>query len=194
MAARRLVIVMLVLLAVSVAAAALAPQRERNDAGETATTATGATGPTGETQTTGTTGDAGTNDEFGPAGIERVTVQAGDGDPKSIYVKPGTQLVLSVEGDFGDNVEIPALGLVETMTSAAPAVFNILATQNGVYGVVTDRTAKLVAKIVVTPDDPPQPGQAGKQGQEDKQNPKGSGAGGGAHDVKGSGASGPDEK
>lgn len=184
MAARRLIIVMVVLLGISTVAAAVAP-RSGNDSGSDpanprpGTPARGAGG--------GSTGYA----PLGESGVERVHVRISNAATRTIFVAPGDELVLTVSGSFGDDIEIPGLGLVETMTENAPAVFDILVDEAGTFGVRAVEADRLVATIEVS-EVPRKPGpHAAPQKPEGKGRPSGA-AGGVPHDVQGSVPAGPE--
>lgn len=126
MAARRLLIVMLVLLGISSVIAIVIPEPNRDDPPPEETAVTGATGTTG---TTGTTGDA-----EGPKPKEpeaesnplEKTVQLGASEPVEIKAKPGTRMILTVNSKEGSEVEIEGLGLTGFADPFAPAVFDLI--------------------------------------------------------------------
>jgi len=186
MAARRLVVVMVVLLGISTAAAALAPRSSNDDPPPPAP---GGQGPKqNDPLRKGATG-------YGPLakpGVERVHVRISNAAPRTIVVRPGDELILAVSGAFGDDIEIPGLGLVETMTVNAPAVFDILADETGAFPVRAADANRLVATIDVTTKPPkarPARNQA-KRRQGSHAGPSKS-ASGGAHHFKRSLPAGP---
>lgn len=210
MAARRLVIVMLVLLAISTLAAAFIPTTPEDSGNDTTPTAT-------NPQPGKDSGDGSDLIDATPPpgkGLVDAKVRISNAPPKTIAIQPGEELVLEVSGMFGDDVEIPGLGLVETMGSYSPAVFDIYADETGTFDVRTVETDLLVARIVVSaiPPKPELPGRTGKgdgaaagqgaagaggkqkrdsgSGAKPSGNP-GSGAGAGAHGVDGSIEPGP---
>ncbi len=136
MAARRLLIVMLVLLGVSTLAAALVPPRSARE-GSTTSTTTEAT-------------------ETGPLD----TVPRGEGksarievDSNRISVVPvalGDQLSLTIASDRADLVEIPAIGLIDSLGPNGPALFNVFASRVGSYGIRLVEADRLVGRIEVT--------------------------------------------
>ncbi|MGH2955437.1 MAG: hypothetical protein ACRDL6_00380 [Solirubrobacterales bacterium] len=134
MAARRLLIVMLILLGLSTLAAALVPRESLRD-GTTETT----TEPTESTEP-----------EVVPAGKAlRTTIRA---DRRRIQVIPllaGDQLSLTVTSKRSDQVEIPGLGLVQAVGPAAPARFELLAREQQTYGVRLVDARRLIARIEV---------------------------------------------
>jgi hypothetical protein len=134
MAARRLLIVMLVLLGLSTLAAALIPPREPSE--ETTTDAT-------ETAPTAT--------ETAPAG--EIVPFAVPIDPKRISVVPvsaGDQLELAICSNKPDQVEIPAFGLLETVGPEEPATFPLLVQKPGTYGVRLVTADRVVVRIQVS--------------------------------------------
>jgi hypothetical protein len=162
MAARRLVIVMLVLLGISALAAALVPTRESDEgtvgSSETATTtATGA-----ETTEAGADGPDGANSaktkakpdhgndctEAAPM-VVTCTITVGGRTRPIVSIQPGEQLDLIVRSKLSDQVEIPALGLISTVAPAAPARFNLLPEESGDLGVRLVEAGRVVARIEV---------------------------------------------
>ena len=158
MAARRLLIVMLVLLGISSVIAIVVPEPNRDDPPpeETGTTGatgnTGATGATGETSgstgasgatgssgaagSTGQTGAAGVTGARGPGGVREVVVSLDAAKPAEVKAQPGTRIVITVESKQGSEVEIGGLGLAGFADRFAPAVFDvILPTEPGRFGV-----------------------------------------------------------
>ncbi|MGA7396773.1 MAG: hypothetical protein WBW62_04930 [Solirubrobacterales bacterium] len=119
MAARRLIIVMLVLLGISTAIAFIVPEPNTDDPQEVTTGSTGSTG------TTGTSGDGDT--EPPPSGSDLVekTVTA-DEEVSPIAAEPGDRVVLRVQPAVPTDVEIEALGLISYASDFAPAVFDFI--------------------------------------------------------------------
>ena len=141
MAARRLLIVMLVLLGLSTLAAALVPQhalRAPNPA-TTATTTTKA--PT----TTAATPSAA---YFPPTKI----VVGGKKLPVVSPLHVGDQISLHVFSTAPTQLSIPALGLVGFASPDAPAIFELLPETPGTLGVLFEPSGKVAAQIrVVAP-------------------------------------------
>jgi hypothetical protein len=155
MAARRLIIVMLVLLAISTAIAILAPDPadQNGDTGQTgesgatgATVTTGATdatgytgrsGSTGATAATGATG-AGGRKPVGGGPVPGTEVKSSAGGrtisisttlakgPVLVCVRPGTRLILTLRTGQTLEVSLPQFGRTVTATRFAPAVFDLL--------------------------------------------------------------------
>lgn len=126
MAARRLLIVMLVLLGLSTLAAALVPPPEEK--------------PVRSGQAQGreskTTEETGPGASAGPAPrLVRVRMTIGNDPPKIVALRPGDQLELEVGGSVGEDVVIPAFGLTETMTPDAPARFDLIVDRVGDFAV-----------------------------------------------------------
>jgi hypothetical protein len=114
-AARRLLILMLVLLGVSTVAAALVPvDRDTGDDTTTTTTST-REAPTGKR--------------------EPKSIDAGADKPKTIRVEVGDQLQLRVTSPRADQVEIPALDELEDVDPEAPAHFDLLLFDKGRFPV-----------------------------------------------------------
>ena len=114
MAARRLMIVMVVLLGMSALAAALAPRPQGGD----------------ESTTTTTTAKREHREPTGGQLIER-TIDAQSKRPQTITVPVGDQLSLRVKSSRPGEVEIPDLGLLENVTPVDPARFDVLASSKG---------------------------------------------------------------
>jgi hypothetical protein len=132
MAARRLLIVMLLLLGISTLAAALVPPPERDTETESSTSTTKSTAtrerPRGE-----------------PVAAE-VTAGSG-GRPEAVRVATGDQLALVVKVRRPAEVEVPAFGLIEFAEPGAPARFDVLIDERGRFEVNAGR-AGTVATIV----------------------------------------------
>jgi hypothetical protein len=69
--------------------------------------------------------------------------------PKTVRIERGDELRLEVAAPFGDDVEIPALGLTATVTPFAPAQFDLLATETGTFPVKTVETGRLAGRLLV---------------------------------------------
>jgi hypothetical protein len=138
MAARRLLIVMLVLLGVSSLAAALVGNRPISGEG---------TGSTIASELPTETAPPDTVPRGKRLGAE---ISVGGNRVKVVPIEVGDQLALSVEVAKADLVEIPALGLLEAAARDAPARFDVLATEPGSYGVRLVDADRLVARIEVS--------------------------------------------
>jgi len=138
LAARRLLILMLILLGISSVIAVVIPNPRRDAREREARLATGETGAGGGTSgKTGTTGDTGTGatgelqpgparpESAGTAGARAVTVSPA-GRPETIRAKTGGRLILTVETKDPSQVMIPALGRTGFADRWAPAVFDLV--------------------------------------------------------------------
>jgi hypothetical protein len=152
MAARRLLIVMLILLGLSTLAAALVPQHSLHG---------GTTGATTSTQPTTTT----TTSAGPPPGYMRPTkiTVGGRQFPVVSPVKAGDQLVLLVASRFPTQLEIQEFGQVGFAAPDAPARFELLPTTPGSFGIQFQPSGKVAARIRVVA-----PGQGKKQKQQKK--------------------------
>lgn len=136
MAARRLVIVMLVLLGISAGLAALVPTREPDDdtAGST------------ETETTDTTESTAAPADDGPVMFD---IKVGGEKFPVVPVTLGDQVSLVVRSKAADQVEIPALGLIDAVGPGAPARFELLPEETGDLGIRLVNAERVVARIEV---------------------------------------------
>ena len=140
MAARRLLIVMLVLLGLSTLAAALLPQRTLNKDGTTGTTTTQAT----------TTAPAATPN-FAFLRPTKITV-GGKKFPVVSPIQVGDQLRLLVRSRVPAEIEIPEFGLVGFASPDTPARFELLPDTPGTFGILFAASNKPAAQIrVVAP-------------------------------------------
>jgi hypothetical protein len=137
MAARRLLIVMLVLLGLSTLAAALIPQRTlRNGTNGSSTQAT--------TTTTHTT----------PVPVFFPPTKITVGGKKLPVVSPlhvGDQLTLLVRSRFPAEIAIPEFGQLGFASPEAPARFQLLAESPGTFGILFADSGKVAAQIRVVP-------------------------------------------
>ena len=136
MAARRLLILMLVLLVASTLAATLiSPQAEHEE-----TTSRG-------DRTSAERGRGGTQRQLG----NRVskTIDASAKGVERIRLRLGDQLALTVRSAIADQVEIPALGLLADVDPDAPARFDILAQTRGEFEVRLLDARRTVGGITV---------------------------------------------
>jgi hypothetical protein len=149
MAARRLLIVMLVLLGLSTLAAALVPQHSLRD-GTTASTTT--TQPTEST----------TTPELSPGrslsvdilvGGKKVPVVANpickQRKPRCEPLHVGDQLSLQVLSRGQAELEIPAFGLIGVASNNSPALFQLLPREPGTIGVLFTSPREVAARIQV---------------------------------------------
>jgi hypothetical protein len=152
MAARRLLIILLVLLGLSTLAAALVPQDSlRRDRTETTATATQTTTPT----TTTPTGGAALTAQIVVGGGRIPLVACKKQKNKCPPVRVGDQLSLVVyTAKAPAQLEIPAFGLVGVASPDSPALFDLLPDQPGTYGILFADTQKVAARIKVLPLEP----------------------------------------
>jgi hypothetical protein len=136
MAARRLLIVMLVLLGLSTLAAALIPQEQGED-GSTQTA----------TQATTTTAAPPSPVYLRPT---KITV-GGKKLPVVSPVRVGDQLTLVVRSRVPAQIEIPEFGQLAFAAPDAPARFELLAETPGTFGVLFASTGRVAAQIRVVP-------------------------------------------
>lgn len=144
MAARRLLIVMLILLGLSTLAAALVPTRPNEDEGTDNTIASEFT----ETESSPA-------DTVPPGKSLGLTIRVGKGPVKVVPIHVGDQLTLIVRSTRADQLEIPSLGLLETVAPGLPARFEVFARAKGNLGIRYVEADRLVARIQVQP--PKQP-------------------------------------
>jgi len=149
MAARRLIMAMLVLLVLSTILAALIPverDRLRNDSSSTTTT-TEAARSTGE--------------------LVRKTVGTDDATPERIELSLGDQLELTVESPkLADQIEIPAFGQYADVDPDFPARFDLLMLETGSFPVRLVEAGRVIARIDVAADDSGPGGADQKPGAE----------------------------
>ncbi|MFN8141809.1 MAG: hypothetical protein U0R29_05675 [Solirubrobacterales bacterium] len=143
MAARRLLIVMLILLGISSVIAFVVPEPQRNDPATDQAPVTGTTGSTGVPAESGATGKAGTTGEDGTGkrkgepkvsepeaarsgGVPIETVTLGGEKPARIEAEAGTRMIITVRSGEGSDVEIEDLGLAGFADPYAPAVFDVI--------------------------------------------------------------------
>lgn len=148
MAARRLLIVMLILLGLSTLAAALVDtDAVRNDG--TGSTVSGESATS--TRTGGTEPAAASEAEAAKPAGKRLGLAIDIGRRvKVIPVEVGDQLTLRVRWNRSGLVEIAALGLLEPVAPGAPARFDLLAREPANYGVRLLDPERLVARIEVS--------------------------------------------
>ena len=155
MAARRLLIVLLVLLGLSTLAAALVPQRTLNEGSTTGTTTTQATTTTPN-----------------PAFLRPTKITVGG--KKFPVVSPihvGDQLRLLVRSRFPAEIEIPEFGLLGFASPDAPARFELLPDTPGRFGILFADSGKPAGQIEVVA--PAGTGQGAKKAKKAKQGKKG---------------------
>ena len=143
MAARRLIIAMVLLLAISTGIAILVPNPSTDDS-EVVTTTTGASGSTGSTGSTGEDGKAGPTGATGTTGLTGKSTPAATSRVSStgsktkvvtlkpeeslqvVELAPGDRLILSVATRSPGDVELEGLGLTDSASEYEPARFDVL--------------------------------------------------------------------
>lgn len=140
MAARRLIIVLLVLFGISVVAAMIAPDRKGG----------GVLGGGSSSTTTSTTSTT-TSPAPLPASGEALTVRidASTAAPETVKGFVGDQLELSVGSERGRQIEIPDFGVTDTAAPNAPASFNLLLREPGEIAIIDADTADIVGRLMV---------------------------------------------
>lgn len=142
MAARRLLIVLLILLAIStVGTLAIDPPRE--DEPKTKTEPT----PPPTELTKGP--DAGRQLE--------AEIEVEGKNVKVLPIEVGDQLRLRVRSPRPDQVEIPSLGLVEPVSATGPAIFDLLLDRAGDYEVRLIDAGRVIGRLDVSRAAPPEP-------------------------------------
>jgi hypothetical protein len=136
-AARRLLIIMLVLLGLSTLAAALVPQRNLNE-GETTGGTTTQTGPTVTTTPA---------PEIVPPVAE---ISVGGRKFPVVPVSVGDQFTLLVFSRRPREIAIPEFGLVGFATPETPARFELLMETAGTFGIVFTGSGKAAGRIEVS--------------------------------------------
>jgi hypothetical protein len=137
MAARRLLIVLIVLLAISVVATIVVPDPNEEKTATQATTT--ATAPA-------TAEPAAEPIAAAPPPTPKITVGK---RIETLPLRVGEAASLDIASDTPITVEIPALGLIEFADADAPAHFEILPTLPGTFPVKVAETGRTVAKLDV---------------------------------------------
>jgi hypothetical protein len=133
MAARRLIMVLLVMLFISSLVAALVPMERSSRSDEDTSTVTEATEQP--------------SDAEARLLVRRIASSAAK---QTIRMRLGEQLQLTVAANRPDQVEIPALDLIEPVDLGSPAYFDLLPDQARSYAVRLVEANQRVAKIDVT--------------------------------------------
>jgi hypothetical protein len=148
MAARRLLIVMLVLLGLSTLAAALVPQHGLR--GDTTTTTT--TQPTQSTTTREPPAGRSLSVQI-VVGGKKIPVVAAPlckaRKPRCEPLHVGDQLSLQVLSKENTQLEIPEFGLIGVASANAPAFFELLPTDPGTIGVLFSSPRRVAARVHV---------------------------------------------
>jgi hypothetical protein len=149
MAARRLLIIMLVLLGLSTLAAALVPQRTLNE--ETTTGTNTRTAPTTPTTPPPETVPPEVEITVGPKKFPLVRAEVDD------------QFTLLVFSRHPREIAIPEFGLIGFATAETPARFELLTETPGTFGIVFTASGKAVGRIEVS--EPSAKKKGGKKGE-----------------------------
>ena len=149
MAARRLLIVMLVLLGISTLAAALVPQSTLNDDNPTtgSSTTTQATTTTATTPTTGKLFPIKLKLGGPPVVIDCSAAKRREGKCEPIHV--GDQLSLTVFSTKPTQLSIDAYGLIGFASPTAPAFFDLIVDSDEPFGIAYQPSGKPAAQIRV---------------------------------------------
>jgi len=134
-AARRLIIVLVVLFAISIAAAAVAPERRSPSTAvdEPSTSTTDAPG-----EPPGPSGDSIT-----------ATIEASADDPQTIRAGVGDQVELIVSARAWLQVGLPDLGLLDEATPDAPARFDVLLRRAGDLAITDAGNGETIGRLLV---------------------------------------------
>jgi hypothetical protein len=127
MAARRLLIVLLVLLGLSTLAAALVPQRDLRNGTTSGTTTQSTTTPTVPVPET-------------VPPVAKITV--GGKKFPVVPVQVGDQFTLLVRSRFPAQIQIPEFGLIRFATRTTPARFELLPDAPGTFGILFGASPK----------------------------------------------------
>lgn len=147
MAARRLIIVMVILLGISTAIAIVVPEPKTDDPQEETT---GVTGPTGATGPTGSDGDGSTPPD---SELVEANVTAGE-NVQVVRANPGDRVVLTIQPKAPDDVVIEALGLTATAAELSPAVFDfIMPRKPETFSAIQLADGKVLATITASPNE-----------------------------------------
>jgi hypothetical protein len=139
MAARRLIILMVVLLGLSTLAAALLPAPRTGDEDRTRSEITRRGNPPPHPPT------------GSRSRLLQARIDTAPRPPQTVPVRIGDQLTLLVSSRFGDLVQIPAFGLIKAVAPAAPARFELLLDRGGAFPVRTVDAGLLAGTVCATP-------------------------------------------
>lgn len=144
MAARRLIIVLVVLFAVSIVAALIAPDRRGGLIGDRSSTEATSTTTTSAPEETRPAGDALPSGE-----ALTVRIDASTAKPERVEAFVGDQLALEVGSDRAREIEIPAFGVTEDAAPDAPANFDLLLREPGTLEVLDADAGKVLGLLEV---------------------------------------------
>jgi hypothetical protein len=155
MAARRLIIVLVVLFAISIAAAMIAPDRKGPLLGDSSTSST-------ESTTSTTTSTTTVADELPQGESLTIRIDASAARPENAEAFVGDQVELNVGSERTREIEIPAFGMTETAAPEAPANFNLLLREPGRLEILDADDGALLGRLIVAePDKRPDKPKAG---------------------------------
>ena len=141
MAARRLIIVLLVLFGISVAAAAIAPDRQGGLIGAS------------DSDSTSTSSSTSTSTSPAPATAagESLTarIDASSARPETVEGFVGDQLELNVRSRNGQVIEIGEYGVTDFAAPNAPATFDLLLREPGRFPITDGDSGRIVGRLVV---------------------------------------------
>jgi hypothetical protein len=145
MAARRLVILMLILLGISTLAAALVPRPDEGGEDEAATEGTVGAG-TGAMET-GPAPNAAPARRDGK--LLRARIEIGEDEIPVVPIRVGDNLSLEIRSKRAGLLEIPALGRVEAVSPGTAAFFDVRGREPASYGIRFLGSNRVVARIEV---------------------------------------------
>ena len=143
MAARRLIIVLLVLFGISVAAAAIAPDRQGGLIGASDSDSTPTTTSTSSTSSTSPAQAAKTGEAL------TARIDASSTRPETVKGLVGDQLELNVGSRNGRVIEIGEFGVTDFAAPNAPATFNLLLRDPGRFPITDGDSGRVVGRLVV---------------------------------------------
>jgi hypothetical protein len=137
-AARRLVVVMLVLLGISTLVAAFLPPPDNPSPADRRQPQPNAKQRQAERPPPST--------RTGMLLVARMPVS---GRPKAVRIERGDELRLTVTAPFGADIEIPGFGLTSPVTPYAGAYFDIFASDRGNFPVIVVDSGRIVGRVLV---------------------------------------------
>ncbi len=148
MAARRLIILIVILLGISTLLAAALPDRVR-DAEEERSASESAASTATEADPPPAVAEAGSRDPCKTV-LKCFEIDADQPKLAVIPLEVGDQLVLEVESSQDDLVEIGGLGFVDVVGPGNPATFDVFVDQEGEYGISLNEADRTIGRIEVT--------------------------------------------
>lgn len=160
MAARRLIIIMVILLGISTLLAAALPDRVRDAEEENAASET-SEAATATATDTGTEPAEAEEQALSTRRLKPETINADKQPFVVITLEARQQLPLTVESSTDDLVEIERIGFVDAVGPFKPATFDILTNRPGGYGIRLLNADRTIGRLEVKPAS-----AAGKPAQE----------------------------